>query len=1071
MHPIPAGLRCSSKEETVNAPARSLSRPEEQTPHLPRPGEVVRVRNRTGVVLQVSDFSPPGGTAADPLVHVAYSDDGVPATDRILWRLEGGTSAGAGPVLLAPTPLSPEGFSALIRTGIWASSAPYPGMSQRGTERSLLAPVFSDVRPEPHQLVPLEKAVEMPQVRLLLADDVGLGKTVEAGLIITELLVRRRIRRVLVLAPPGLREQWQRELWDRFALDFHLLDGPAVRRVRRDLGKECNPWQLHDRVIASFHFLRAEAVLTDFLASCQALDRPHAPWDLLVVDEAHHLMPRARGPESGLTRMLRQVAPWFEHRLFLTATPHDGYRSSYTGLLEMLDPLRFRQTATPTPAERRRMREVVVRRTRSALGRGRSGEGRCIRSVALRTTPPEEELFAAFAAFRRTVRAWGGGGSPAHRAGGMLVVEVLAKRLTSSLPAFSTSFLAFRLAMCDGLAPDQRGGPATPPPHPSIVGGREPAWKTIARQLGNWMATHFPAAMGRVDRIHRALVALDLADDRHSPFWPAVDGRRDAFVTWCRSVLVRPGNPSDTQQRALVFTESRTTLDYVREIVRRTLPELEAHTLAIDGTTSDAARERAVRRFNSPSGDLSLLLCTDVLAEGLNLHRRASLLFHFDVPWNPAVLEQRAGRLDRLGQRHPVTIFHFAGGRKHELRILARVGEKAAQMARDLGPGTGSLAETLPAAKAASEADLFPGRPGDCPTLPHEADLCSRSRPHPQTEAGLREARGRLALSADALVATARAALTLENAGAPCTGPSPQLLRITEEPPGLRRVLSPPAGEVHGPLRLRFRPRSLAELAVAPGDFGEIGLHAGHPFFRWVRARLLGGAQLGTQIPWTAVSVEAAAAGSPGLLIFLHEAASSLRHGSLHHAVLPLWLPLNSTPSGHLPGTLRQADPGLVMRVLQAGASAALPPLKWEALDSGLEVQLRTFEGQRRRLLEGLLERDRREATERRRVLLEERRQELECPDDSRVAEQLEALERQRRTGVLFPDIARSLDRHIEEIQVDLARREAVRTRVRRALHRDLAWTQQRLKERYQLLHPLATSVEGIAFVVPGGEP
>jgi SNF2 family DNA or RNA helicase len=150
----------------------------------------------------------------------------------------------------------------------------------------------------------LLKALQMPRVSLLLADDVGLGKTVEAGLILTELLIRRRVRRVLILTPASLSQQWQREMQTKFALNFDLIDRAETHALQRRVGLDANPWRTYPRIIASYYYLRQPDILQQFLATSgtpdQASGGPRAqlPWDLLIVDEAHNLLPSPFGDDN-----------------------------------------------------------------------------------------------------------------------------------------------------------------------------------------------------------------------------------------------------------------------------------------------------------------------------------------------------------------------------------------------------------------------------------------------------------------------------------------------------------------------------------------------------------------------------------------------------------------------------------------------------------------------------------------------------------------------------------------------------------------------------------------------------
>ena len=335
---------------------------------IPRAGMLATVRNRRGVVAAVEPFD--GETGRLHLVHLEYTDDHAPAEERLLWELEPSRHLLEPNALPDPAhaggPMPADDFDALLRAARWTALSPYldPGDNDGRTRREPIAsPFHGGVRIESYQLVPLLKALRMPRVNLLIADDVGLGKTVEAGLILTELLLRRRIQRVLVLTPASLRQQWREELWEKFALRFEVVDRQGTERLRRGLGMDATPWRSFSRIVASYHYLRQPDVLEQFLAACRTPEgSPHLPWDLLIVDECHNLMPSPFGEDSELCRMLRLVAPRFEHRLFLSATPHNGHTRSFTGLLEMLDPVRFSRTSEMGPAMRGRIEDVVVRR-------------------------------------------------------------------------------------------------------------------------------------------------------------------------------------------------------------------------------------------------------------------------------------------------------------------------------------------------------------------------------------------------------------------------------------------------------------------------------------------------------------------------------------------------------------------------------------------------------------------------------------------------------------------------------------------------------------------------------------
>jgi len=414
------------------------------------------VRNHRGIVSAVEPFDGPEGRLH--LVQLDYKDDQLPAEEQLLWELE------ARKVLLEPTalpnitatdPMPAEDFDALLRAARWSAAMPFIDPDGAGPldRLPITSPFHGAVQVEDFQLVPLLKALQMPRVNLLIADDVGLGKTIEAGLILSELLLRRRIQRVLILTPASLRLQWRDEMWDKFSLPFDLVDRGESQNLRRRLGMDANPWRAFSRIIASYHYLRQEDVLTEFLAACRTPEgSPHLPWDLLIVDECHNLMPSPFGDESDLCRMLRLLAPQFEHRLFLSATPHNGHTRSFTGLLEILDPVRFSQTDELKKAEKERIQQVVLRRLKREINARTNPPRFCRRNppqaLVLKLSAQEVALSVAFDGFRTAIRKLISSGETRRRRAGSFAVEILGKRLLSCPTAFAESWRRCR----EGLA-------------------------------------------------------------------------------------------------------------------------------------------------------------------------------------------------------------------------------------------------------------------------------------------------------------------------------------------------------------------------------------------------------------------------------------------------------------------------------------------------------------------------------------------------------------------------------------------------------------------------------------------
>jgi SNF2 family DNA or RNA helicase len=230
------------------------------------------------------------------------------------------------------------------------------------------------IKIDAYQMEPLRKALRLPRVNLFIADDTGLGKTIEAGLIARELLLRKKAKTIVVAAPPSVLEQWKAELEERFGLLFELLDRAYLTRMRRERGFGVNPWRTHSRFLVS-HNLLIDPAYTDPLREWLG---PFLPGSLLILDEAHHAAPASGGRygiETKFTRAMRDLAGRFAHRLFLSATPHNGHSNSFSTLLELLDPYRF--TRGVKVRGKRALEEVMVRRLKEDVVRtGESHQGR-----------------------------------------------------------------------------------------------------------------------------------------------------------------------------------------------------------------------------------------------------------------------------------------------------------------------------------------------------------------------------------------------------------------------------------------------------------------------------------------------------------------------------------------------------------------------------------------------------------------------------------------------------------------------------------------------------------------------
>ena len=238
---------------------------------IPRVGMFATVRNRRSVISGVDPFD--GHDGRLHLVQIQYKDDQLPHEEQLIWEIEPHSRLLESTALPNPSSpaMPPEDFDALLRAARWSAMSPYLDPDGEGPVDRLpiSSPFHGAVQAEDYQLVPLLKALRMPRVNLLIADDVGLGKTIEAGLILKELLLRRRIQRVLILTPASLRLQWRDSMWDKFSVSFDFVDRGETQALRRRLGMDANPWRASSRIISSYHYLRQDDILEQFIAACR----------------------------------------------------------------------------------------------------------------------------------------------------------------------------------------------------------------------------------------------------------------------------------------------------------------------------------------------------------------------------------------------------------------------------------------------------------------------------------------------------------------------------------------------------------------------------------------------------------------------------------------------------------------------------------------------------------------------------------------------------------------------------------------------------------------------------------
>ncbi len=500
----------------------------------------------------------------------------------------------------------------------------------------------------PYQLEPALAMIALGVPRLMIADAVGLGKTIQAGIVLDECAVERESFRALVVAPAGLREQWSRELADRFNLPSTVAGAAWLARSSRELPPDVNPWILPGIYVTSFDFVKQPEVL-----------RPleEADWDVLVVDEAH-------GASLGTARRaaVHAIAVRSRRVLLLTATPHAGDPSQFEALCRIGE----------TSADGDRL--MLFNRSRADAG---TAAARRTALLPVRLTEAERRMHRLLDRYTaRVCREAQARGDDRAR----LAAIILKKRALSSAASLAVSARR-RLALL-----------ASPP-------------AAAERQLALPLGDEDPLEDEEPDA---ALAAPGLSDTGRERRWltaiadaARTASRRESKTRFLLRLLSRMRQP------AIVFTEYRDTLERLRDV----LTAAGHHVAVLHGGMTPAERSVVQDAFNEvrlkpDATDIKpdtteVLLATDAASEGLNLQRRCRAVVHYELPWSPARLEQRTGRVDRIGQSRRVHELLLVAGDTAERLVLAPLAKRAARAGSAM-PGASRLVDAIAESRVAS---------------------------------------------------------------------------------------------------------------------------------------------------------------------------------------------------------------------------------------------------------------------------------------------------------------------------------------------------------------------------------
>lgn len=537
---------------------------------------------------------------------------------------------------------------------VWRAATGLAWRAMAGGEP--LAIARGGVDPLPHQLAVLDRAMTADPLRLLLADEVGLGKTIEAGLVMTELKARGLVQRILVVAPKGVQLQWVAEMADRFDEEFVLVGAGGIPP-----DVSINPWRAFDQIVCSLDAVKpirgrtgwtAERVAAHNNRRFQAM--VEAGWDLVVIDEAHHV---AGSSEDVARHQLgRRLADATPRLLLLSATPHSGKSDAFARLLGLLDDgfLRGR------PVERAAVAPFVVRTEKRFAT---DSDGRPLfrpRSTTLATVPygeraVERSLYEAVTGYvRHGYRRARAEGRPAV---GFLVL--LMQRLVSSSTAAILAALERRLVAVTAEGQQIR-----------LFSDRAGEWGDLT---GEEQQAALADAQGAAWGDERAEVEL-LVDLARKAMAAGIDAKARYLLELLGRIARSEGDPST---KAVIFTEFVPT----QEMLLQVLGGAGISAVAINGSMSITERRDAQEEFRA---NARVLVSTDAGGEGVNL-QFAHVAINYDLPWSPTRIEQRIGRVDRIGQSHDVVAHNLVMESSIDARVLDVLQAKLAVILAELG--------------------------------------------------------------------------------------------------------------------------------------------------------------------------------------------------------------------------------------------------------------------------------------------------------------------------------------------------------------------------------------------------
>lgn len=522
----------------------------------------------------------------------------------------------------------------------------------------------------PHQVKAAHDVLTSYDHRYLIGDEVGLGKTIEAGIVIEELAARGQAERVLIVAPAPLTKQWQEELREKFDSNYVIYDREYVD-AKRDAHPAKNVWSHDNHIITSIDFAKQD----DMLAALRNIEED---WDMALFDESHHLTARREG-KRGVDKTERYkvgeaVSETSDGLLFLTGTPHKGKRDQFYFMISLLDPYRFRDE---DDVHKDGLEDLMIRRLKDQMYEADGSKmfpEKNIETLPVEFTEEERKLYDDVTEY--ITEHYNLATEEENDAAGFAMV-LYQKRLVSSIHAIRKS-LKNRMDTIEAGGADP--GELSQLTKSLLSRYREdPEMLTQAQReqveedLGGAAASTDPEKVKKELSMVRDLYNQAKAID--------VDSKAERLRSYVDGIL-----EEDPDEKVLIFTEYTDTLEYLRDRVFK-----DKDVAQIYGDLSQSQRQEELDKFE---GEANVMLATDAAREGLNL-QFAHLMVNYDLPWNPTRIDQRIGRLHRYGQDHTVEIRNLFIDETRESSILERLLDKIDEIEETLGMSSDVLGLVL----------------------------------------------------------------------------------------------------------------------------------------------------------------------------------------------------------------------------------------------------------------------------------------------------------------------------------------------------------------------------------------